>query len=142
MKKKPENIPAPKAAPAKSAAKCVKGDKPKVGRPPKYATAEDLEQAIQAYYMVRESQEKPITWTSLVYALGFADRQSMNDQEDRGEQFSFIIKRAKLKNESELEDRLFGAYATGSIFNLKANYGWKDAPEPEKDQDFTAKVID
>jgi hypothetical protein len=45
------------------------------------------------------------------------------------DEFSATVKRAKQKIEISLEQRLAGNNVTGSIFNLKNNFGWKDKSE-------------
>jgi hypothetical protein len=53
----------------------------------------------------------------------------LNYYQDKPE-FSHTIKRAKLRIEDALEQRLArAASVTGIIFNLKNNFGWKDAQE-------------
>jgi hypothetical protein len=51
------------------------------------------------------------------------------------DEFIGTIKAAKLRIENAIEQRLFFQNATGSIFNLKNNYGWVDKTE----QDVTSK---
>lgn len=111
------------------------------GRPAHYETVADLEAKIKEYF---ESvsyknipdpdnpdqvihQGEPITVTGLAYFLGFESRQSFYDYEKR-EGFSYIIKKARLKVESEYEKKLSSNSPTGSIFALK-NMGWKDSQE-------------
>lgn len=73
------------------------------------------------------TEQKPYMITGLALALG-TTRETLLDYEDR-EQFSDTIKAAKLKCESYSEQMLFTPSPTGSIFNLKNNYGWKDKTE-------------
>lgn len=103
------------------------------GRPPKYETAEELEQAIELYFETDayiESGENRMfapTVTGLAYALGMS-RQALLDYENN-EKFLDTIKRAKQRIGVALEQRLYGNNVTGIIFNLKNNFGWKDARE-------------
>ncbi|ACU61340.1 DNA-packaging protein [Chitinophaga pinensis] len=65
------------------------------------------------------------TVTGLTLFLGFAHRQSLDDQEERGAEFSDIIKRGRLRVEHGYEKRLFHDRPTGAIFAL-SNMGWKN----------------
>ena len=63
----------------------------------------------------------------------------------QSEEFSATIKRAKQKVEIHLEQRLASNAATGTIFNLKNNFGWKDKQEIEHSgglSDITEEEID
>ncbi len=95
------------------------------GRPSTYTEPGELESSIQEYF----AQDGKKTITGLAYHLGFESRQSIYDYEQNGE-FSYIIKRAKLKVETMYEENLSGTTPTGSIFALK-NMGWKDKTEAE-----------
>jgi hypothetical protein len=97
--------------------------KNKGGRPRLFKTPEEMQVAIDNYF---ESGE-PIGISRLAYALGFESRQSLYDYE-KSEQFSYTIKRAKLRVEMYYEDGLNGTSPTGSIFALK-NMGWSDKQE-------------
>lgn len=119
------------------------------GRPPHFKTAQDLKDAIDKYFkdcpdkknvVLKDSDgstylEKvpAYTITGLAYNLGFASRQSFYDYEGE-EEFSYIIKRARLFIEKEYEMRLQDGQCTGSIFWLK-NSGWSDRQELEHSSD-------
>lgn len=133
-----------------------------MGRPPIFETPEQIELKINEYfeYVKGESREQeieypqekgnnkktkervwvrhpePLTITGLALYLGFASRQSFYDYEKDGE-FSYAIKRARLKIEQSYEYALHGTSPTGAIFALK-NFGWKDKQEVE--QSGTLKV--
>lgn len=92
-----------------------------VGRPAHYTTPGELEAKVQEYFA--DPDNKP-TITGLAYHLGFESRQSLYDYEQKGE-FSYIIKRARLRVEMGYENDLRGNNAAGPIFALK-NMGWKD----------------
>jgi hypothetical protein len=94
------------------------------GQPAKYKTPEELQAAIDAYF---DMPNCPNTITGLAYYLGFADRQSLNDYQERPE-YSFIIKRARARVEMAYEEKLSSNTVTGAIFALK-NMGWKDKTE-------------
>ena len=95
------------------------------GRPPIFETPEQLEKAIEAYFDAKPK----VTITGLALHLGFCDRQSLYDYEEK-EQYSCIIKKARLRVECAYEENLATGTPTGSIFALK-NMGWKDKHETE-----------
>lgn len=115
-----------------------------VGAPPFYATPQDLQKAIDDYFTngyrkvkkvvgskkdgFREVEIPMVTITDLVIYLGFADRRSFYDYEER-EDFSYTIKRARTFIEREYEEML-KENPTGAIFALK-NFGWTDKTEQE-----------
>lgn len=98
-----------------------------VGRPSHYTDPGTLEAAIQEYFAVTDAAKTTIT--GLAYHLGFESRQSLYDYEQKGE-FSYMIKRARLKVEMAYEDSLRSNNPTGSIFALK-NMGWRDNQRTE-----------
>jgi len=106
-----------------------------MARPPKYATAEELDAKITEYFSdpKKNSYKETPTITDLVLFLGFADRHSFYAYEAKAE-FSNTIKKARNMIEREYETRLSGANCTGSIFALK-NFGWVDKQEHEHSGD-------
>jgi hypothetical protein len=68
-----------------------------------------------------------ITITGLCLYLGFDSRQSFYDYEQKVE-FSYIIKKARLRIENHYEQCLQYGNVTGAIFPLK-NMGWSDKQE-------------
>jgi len=96
----------------------------KVGRPLKYKTVEELQEAIDAYFAL--NPERP-TVTGLALHLGFHSRKSFYNYEERPE-FLHTIKSATLKIESMHEANLYSGASTGSIFWLK-NREWTDKQE-------------
>ena len=93
------------------------------GQPRRYEAPGDLQAAIEEYF----ATAKKLTITGLAYELGFESRQSFYDYEGLPE-YSYIIKRARLKIESGYEGNLTESNVAGSIFALK-NMGWKDKTE-------------
>jgi hypothetical protein len=94
------------------------------GRPPTIATPEEFDAKADAYFATCTENEKPVTLTGLVIALGFVSRQSLTDYAAKPE-FSDSVKRAKLRVENAYEERLDSQKPTGPIFALK-NMGWAD----------------
>jgi hypothetical protein len=99
------------------------------GRPAKYETNEDLVQAIENYWSEIQENNSKATITGLALFLGFESRQSFYKYELDGE-FSYTIKKARLRIESIYEQNLHSGNPTGSIFALK-NFGWSDKQEIE-----------
>ncbi len=101
------------------------------GREPFYKSAPEMQKRIDAYF---ESDKIPSV-PGLAYALGFASKQSLLEYEMK-EEFSFPIKRAKLRievfNAQELH-RKEGS-VTGVIFTLK-NMGWTDKQDVDMNID-------
>lgn len=93
-----------------------------MGRPAHYETAEQLQAAIERYF---ESTPDRPTMSGLAVFLGFCDRQSMYDYQNRSEDFSCTIKAAISRIEAIHEQRLMDGQCAGSIFWLK-NRGWRD----------------
>lgn len=128
------------------------------GRPPKYDNPEDMQRIIDLYFIacrrnrhneanpdkeyifketlspedieVIDMVEESIPLVSgLAYILGMSTEAFRNyEQKD---DFLATVKRAKQRIEISLETRLAGNAVTGSIFNLKNNFGWKDKTEQE-----------
>lgn len=74
------------------------------------------------------TEQQPYLITGLALHLG-TSRETLLDYQER-DGFSDAIKEAKLKCESFAEGNLYsGRNVTGSIFNLKNNYGWKDTKQ-------------
>jgi len=115
----------------------------KGGAPPYYRSPEELAEAIASYFRKHEEdkaaeKDNKLTVSGLAYHLGFESRQSFYDYEKR-DQFSYIVKRARLFIESNYEGRLQGNNPTGSIFWLK-NSGWSDKTEIDGKLDITANI--
>lgn len=98
------------------------------GRPRLYESAEELKKKIDEFFATTPKSE--LTVTGLALYLGFESRQSFYDYE-KNEQYSYIIKRARLQVEAAYEMRLNSNGCTGAIFALK-NMGWKDKTEVEQ----------
>lgn len=95
------------------------------GRPPVFSTPDDLMGKVISYFDHCEQNKIKSTITGIALFLGFDSRQSFYDYEQR-EEFSYIVKRAKLAVENSYE---LGGQSI-DIFALK-NMGWKDKTESE-----------
>ena len=108
------------------------------GRPPKYETPEEMQEVIDQYFsrdgnayieMGDDAKMYAPTVSGLALELGLS-RQALLDYQKK-DAFLDTIKRAKQKIELALEQRLYGNAVTGTIFNLKNNFGWKDQKQQE-----------
>jgi hypothetical protein len=108
------------------------------GRPALFNSPEELQRAIDDYFDYSGTTKKLLTpkgvteittftISGLVYHLGFEALQSFYDYEKR-EEFSYTIKRARLRIQMIYEENLQFSNPTGSIFALK-NFGWVDKTE-------------
>jgi hypothetical protein len=113
------------------------------GRPPRFTDPETLAECIAGYFnggcaqrtvIVGRADNKRaitipmLTITGLTIWLGFADRSSFYDYEKK-QQFTYILKRARIFIEQDYEEALKTTpNATGIIFALK-QFGWKDTHE-------------
>lgn len=74
---------------------------------------------------IRKERVKPYTVSGLAAYLG-CDRRTLINYELRPEFFP-IIKRAKTRIEAYVEETaIMAKNPTGSIFNLKVNFGWQE----------------
>lgn len=123
-----------------------------VGAPPKYKTAAEMQEKIDAYFadcegeLLRDangdpvldkygneiySHQRPPTVTGLALALGFTSRRALLNYEGKRE-FVHTITRAKARCEQYAEERLFDRDGTnGAQFSLRANFGWNDKPQEQ-----------
>jgi len=108
------------------------------GRPLKFKTAEELQEAIDKYFLQEDEWAKkhakslPIyTMAGLGNAIGLS-RQGILEYSTK-EDFSDTIKSAKEKVELMVEKRLLnGESPSGHIFNLKNNFNWKDTTQQQQ----------
>lgn len=96
-----------------------------MGRPPKYKTASELQKEIDSFFVETEDNKPIITIAGLCHHLGFCSRQSFYDLQEK-EEFSYTIKKARLRIEMYYESMLISRASTGAIFALK-NFGWIDS---------------
>jgi len=115
-----------------------------MGRPAKYTKPDDMQALIHLYFLdckknreaekngwgepkdtITEDLYPTVTGLGLVLDL---TREGLINYEGK-EEFSDTIKRAKIRVEAYTAQRLFMNNPTGSIFNLKNNFNWKDKTE-------------
>ncbi|WP_050697603.1 terminase small subunit [Anaeromassilibacillus senegalensis] len=134
-----------------------------MARPLKYKTAEELQKAIDAYFLACEGEllrdddgnpvlnkwgapvmvgQKPPTVTGLALALGFTSRQALLNYQGR-KAFVDTVMRAKSRCEAYAEERLYDRDgAMGAKFSLINNFkGWRDKPEGQQ-EDEGVQIID
>ena len=110
----------------------------KGGSPALFKTPDELKAKIDEYFSNCPDKKEIVTQAGIVkinvyticglaYYLGFESRQSFYDYEKRVE-FSYIIKRCRLRIEMNYEQNLQFNNSTGSIFALK-NMDWHDTVE-------------
>lgn len=141
------------------------------GRPPKFKCPEEMQRRIDLYFLackvhqlgdtkaleglpkedlliISDIEDVYPTVTGLGLALDMT-RQTLIEYQNEDE-FSDTIKKAKQRVENAIEQRLFHNNATGSIFNLKNNFNWKDKSESETygknggaiEQSLTVRYVD
>lgn len=103
------------------------------GRPPKFETPEEMQSVIDEYFdtdayvtIGGETYFRPAI-SGIALALGMS-RQALLDYQNKPD-FLDTVRKAKQRVEHALEQNLHGGAVTGSIFNLKTNFGWKDNPD-------------
>ena len=132
------------------------------GRPRKYKTVDELEEAIEVYFdecnsrvkMVYIAKEKrlvecvtpiPYTIEGLGYAIGLT-RESLNNYQKKPgyEKFFDTIKKAKAKVQlNKMERGLEGdSQPAVTIFDLKNNHGYRDKQELAHTGDINITVDD
>jgi len=129
----------------------VAEEKRPVGRPLKYASAEEMQVLIDRYFEACEAKSLMLvlaaagadiskyidrewitpdefpTLSGLAVALDLT-RKTLYNFSGR-EEFLPTVKKAKARVEAYAEQRLCRSNATGTIFSLKNNYGWADKTE-------------
>lgn len=98
-----------------------------VGQPLKFKSVTELQQKIDEYFELEGEQP---TITGLALHLD-TNRQTLINYENK-DGYIDTIKKAKMRVEKVMEQKLYGHNVTGMIFNLKNNFGWKDKTEVEQ----------
>ena len=88
-----------------------------------------LDYLVEVSHKVK-TRQVPYTVTGLAMALD-TSRRTLLDYEETDDEFSHTIKKAKDKIQNYLELNLNSPSPTGTIFNLKNNYNWKDKTETD-----------
>ena len=111
------------------------------GRPPKFESPEQMQEAIDKYFkqcdartrtivakdggLIEVPHPEPYTVSGLCLTLGI-DRVTLLNYSKESHFFS-TIKEAKIKVANDVERRMLETQnQSGAIFSLKNNFGWKD----------------
>ena len=117
------------------------------GRKLKFKTVKKLQDAIDEYFLFCDNRivhyyspkndcvvdtvdPAPYTMSGLARTIGIS-RQCLSKYSHR-DLYSDTIKAAREKVHENVETRLMERQATGAIFNLKNNFGWKDETKVEQ----------
>lgn len=98
----------------------------KIGRPLKFQTSDEMAAAMEAYF--NQTPWEELTITGLCLAIGL-DRGQLLDYGGR-DQFSYVVKKAKLIIENVYEVQLRKTGGSGPIFALK-QFKWVDKYDVE-----------
>jgi hypothetical protein len=91
------------------------------GKPPMFSSPEEFATKINEYFEYCTENEENITLTGLALYIGFSSRESLDDYAKKGDEYCYIVKRAKMVAENAYETR----GRTIDIFILK-NMGYSD----------------
>jgi len=129
----------------------------KTGSPRKFESPDQMTKMIDQYFidcdnntieeldkngvlkMVRKA--RPYTITGLCLALGIT-RQTLLDYEqleDRQE-FADVIKKARLRCENQLEEKIITNNSVGAMFLTKCNFGYIEKQEIKQDQNIKIEI--
>lgn len=105
------------------------------GRPRLFKDVDELQQAIDAYFVAQDEKQAPYTMAGLARALDCSTstlRCYETERTNAGPAFVATVKRARARVEEWTEARLYGrGHPAGPIFSLKNNFGWRDTQEIE-----------
>lgn len=112
----------------------------RIGRPPMFNNCMDLDAMCELYFEQCDENDEPYLLSGLPLFLGFSDRASLYDLEDKPE-FSRIVKRARLRVEAGCEGSMMKdkSNPTKYIFKLK-QIGWKDRVDVEANATFAVNI--
>lgn len=114
-----------------------------VGGNRKYKNAEEMKLIIDEYFDICNNNRRPYTVSGLARHLGLTRKTLLEYQKKYGGEYAVIIEDAKTRIEEFVEACLFkSGIATGTIFNLKNNFGWSDKQEVEHSGDVNVKLED
>lgn len=107
--------------------------KPARGRPPKYTDPEEMRKAINIYYRDCERRGVAPTIPGLAGACGFESRDFLFKYSAKSDAFASVINDARRYIEQHRVEQLLNKTSgfSGHIFDLKANFGYRDKTEVE-----------
>jgi hypothetical protein len=129
------------------------------GRPLRYGSADEMQVKINEYFASCWSDQtttikdksgketsktilvqiRPYTVAGLALSLGFCNRKALFDYNKKDE-FSNIIKNARLLIETNVEELLLKGGGSGPIFWLKNNAGYKDNNSEDDDDSYVTPI--
>lgn len=102
-----------------------------LGKPKSYSNVDEFELKCSEYFEYCNKKKFPPGICGLASFLGI-DRSTLNRWEKNyPDTYGIVIKRARAEIESYLEMCLHGKNVTGTIFNLKNNFGWAEREKVE-----------
>jgi len=105
-------------------------DQPKaVGRPKKWASAEEMQVAIDQYFVDKKVNDEPVTVTGLALTLDLTRAGLINYAKE--EEFFHTVRKAKMRVEEIVEGYLQNGNAAGAKFVLINNNECKEKTETE-----------
>lgn len=115
----------------------------KISKNRKYKNAEEMKVLIEQYFSSCNEVRRPYTISGLARHLGLTRKTLLEYQKKYGGDYADVIEDAKTRIEEFVEACLFKpGIATGTIFNLKNNFGWNDKQEIEHSGDIGMKLED
>jgi hypothetical protein len=100
----------------------------------RYKTAEDLQTAVEAFFIQCEAKGLIPTYSGLASHLTIT-REALYRMKNHGDDYAEVVQMAKTKIEADLEQRLIsgkGGNVVGIIWATK-NFGWSDRVELKMD---------
>lgn len=115
----------------------------RVSKNRKYKNAEEMKVVIDDYFNMCNDNRRPYTVSGLARHLGLTRKTLLEYQNKYEGEYAELIEDAKTRIEEFVESCLFkNGIATGTIFNLKNNFGWNDKQEVEHSGDVNVKLED
>ena len=111
-----------------------------------------MQREINEYFERCDAKGEPYTVSGMAIALGFCDRKTLHEYEigdkpmgcddETRARFRDAIKGAKFRIESQRESALYsGSGSTiGTIFGLKAHFGWDDGSRANRGEGVTVQI--
>lgn len=117
-----------------------KNNKKGPGQPKKFSPQE-IESRAEDYFKHCEEEKIPVTISALCYAIGFYGKTQLYEYE-KYEEYSYLIKRLRLKVEIGYEKRLHSSHVAGAIFALTNIAGWDNKQEVKLEGPTSKQEVD
>ena len=102
-----------------------------LGKPKSYSNIEEFEKKCSEYFNYCTKNHLPVGVCGLASFLDIDRSTLYRYEKNYPDTFGPIIKQARAKIEAYLEMCLYGKNVTGTIFNLKNNFGWAEREKVE-----------